>query len=153
MYTIIIIIIIIIMQRLTRHVSVIRLKNRMGESVYLSGIMTVIKEMAAKCPDCVRYQTEQQKEPLMSHPAPEPPVVIRTDNGNDESSTSTKVRYFFKITKLTLLLLLLTSHKMHANRCVVFNVFGPPTLLYPYLPSGHGNAVMAALTWHHLVKK
>jgi len=63
-----------ILERLhSSHIGVNGCIRRARESVYFPVITTAIKEMIAKCSVCVRYRTEQQKEPMKSHPAPERP--------------------------------------------------------------------------------
>jgi len=44
--------------------------RRAREAVFFPGITAAIKDTVSKCPVCVRFQNEQQKEPLMPHPAP-----------------------------------------------------------------------------------
>jgi len=79
-----------ILERLhSNHIGVNGCIRHAHDSIYFPGITTAIKEIITKCPVCVRYQTEQQKEPLMLHPAPKPTVIIGTDNGDDESSPYT----------------------------------------------------------------
>ena len=63
-----------ILQRIhSSHIGVNGCIRRAREAVFFPGITAAIKELVARCHVCSRYQNEQQKEPLMSHPAPSRP--------------------------------------------------------------------------------
>ena len=51
------------------HVGINGSIRRARESVYFPGMTTAIKDQVSRCPVCIQYQGEWQKEPLMTHPA------------------------------------------------------------------------------------
>ena len=63
-----------ILQRLhASHIGINGCIRRARDTVFFPGITTAIKELVSKCPICIQYQNEIQKEPLMTHPAPSRP--------------------------------------------------------------------------------
>jgi hypothetical protein len=95
-----------ILQRIhASHIGINGCIRRAREAVYFPGITAAIKEMVSKCPVCVRYQNEQQKEPLMSHPAPSRPwekvgTDIFTFHGQDYLITVDYLSGYFEVDRL-----------------------------------------------------
>ena len=87
------------------HIGVNGCIRRAREAVFFPGITSAIKDVVSKCPVCVRYQNEQQKEPLMSHPAPSRPwQKVGTDifsfHGQDYLITVDYLSGYFEVDRL-----------------------------------------------------
>ena len=87
------------------HIGVNGCIRRAREAVFFPGITAAIKDMVSRCPVCVRYQNEQQKEPLMSHPALSRPWhKVGTDifsfHGQDYLVTVDYLSGYFEVDRL-----------------------------------------------------
>jgi len=95
-----------IMERVHRsHIGVNGCLRRARDVVFWPGMTTQIKEWISKCHICQRYQAAAQKEPLLSHPAPERPwqkvgVDIFTFRGKDYVITADYSSSYFEIDRL-----------------------------------------------------
>ena len=95
-----------ILQRVhSSHIGVNGCIRRAREAVFFPGITAAIKDTVSKCPICVRFQNEQQKEPLMSHPAPSRPwQKVGTDifsfHGKDYLITVDYLSGYFEVDRL-----------------------------------------------------
>jgi len=96
-----------ILQRIhASHIGINGCIRRAREAVFYPGITTAIKEMVARCPVCVRYQSDTQKEPLMSHPAPSRPwekvgTDIFTFHGQDYLVTVCYLSGYMEVDRLS----------------------------------------------------
>src|SRR5208282_4982835 len=78
---------------------------RAREAVFFPGMTAAIKDIVSRCPVCVRYQNEQQKEPVMSPPAPSRPwEKVGTDifyfHGQDYLVTVDYLSGYFEVDRL-----------------------------------------------------
>ena len=95
-----------ILQRIhASHIGVNGCIRRAREAVFFPGITAAIKDLVSRCPICVQYQTEQQKEPLMPHPAPSRPwEKVGTDifsfYGQDYLITVDYLSGYFEVDRL-----------------------------------------------------
>jgi len=95
-----------ILQRIhASHIGVNGCIRRAREAVFFPGITAAIKQLVSKCPICVQYQTEQQKQPLMSHKVPSRPwEKIGTDifsyHGQDYLITVDYLSGYFEVDRL-----------------------------------------------------
>ena len=55
------------------HLGIEKCKSRARAVVYWPGMSAAIERMVAKCPVCLKYQRENQKEPLLPHEVPQRP--------------------------------------------------------------------------------
>ena len=55
------------------HLGIEKCKSRARAVVYWPGMSTAIERMVAKCSVCLKYQRENQKEPLLPHEVPQRP--------------------------------------------------------------------------------
>ncbi|KAL9977697.1 hypothetical protein ACROYT_G015130 [Oculina patagonica] len=55
------------------HLGIEKCKSRAIAVVYWPGMSTAIERLVAKCPVCLKYQRENQNEPLLSHEVPQRP--------------------------------------------------------------------------------
>ena len=95
-----------ILQRLhASHIGINGCIRRARDTVFFPGITTAIKELVSKCPICIQYQNEIQKEPLMTHPAPSRPWEkvgsdIFTFHGQDYLITVDYLSGYFEVDRL-----------------------------------------------------
>ena len=95
-----------ILQRVhASHIGVNGCIRRAREAVFFPGITAAIKDIVSRCPVCVRYQNEQQKEPVMSPPAPSRPwEKVGTDifyfHGQDYLVTVDYLSGYFEVDRL-----------------------------------------------------
>ena len=55
------------------HLGIEKCKSQARAVVYWPGMSTAIERMVTKCSVCLKYQRENQKEPLLSHEVPQRP--------------------------------------------------------------------------------
>lgn len=55
------------------HLGIEKCKSRARAVVYWPGMSTAIERLVTKCPVCLKYQRENQKEPLLPHEVPQRP--------------------------------------------------------------------------------
>lgn len=95
-----------ILQRIhSSHIGVNGCIRRARECVFYPGLIADIKKTVAACAICEAYQTSQQKEPLLSHPAPARPwekvgVDIFTFRGVDYVITVDYLSGYFEVDRL-----------------------------------------------------
>ena len=90
---------------LESHLGIEKCKSRARAVVYWPGMSTAIERMVAKCSVCLKYQRENQKEPLLPHGVPQRPwQKLGADIFElNSSSYLTVVDYYSKYPELCIL--------------------------------------------------
>lgn len=87
------------------HIGLNGCQRRMRETFYYPGVTADVKKLIAACEVCSRFQTEQQREPMLSHEIPTRPwqavgVDIFTDGNIDYLVTVCCLSGYFEVDRL-----------------------------------------------------
>ena len=87
------------------HISLNGCQRRARETFYYPGVTADIKKLISACEICARFQTEQQREPMLSHEIPKRPwqaigVDIFTDGNIDYLVTVCCLSGYFEVDRL-----------------------------------------------------